>query len=214
MEPLACVLHGLAEAPVRPGGTALVLGAGAIGLLHLLVLRQRGRRVMVAARRPVRRELVTRLGGEFVQGAAADLLPAIREATGGRGVDLVVECTGDPAVWEQAPALARRGGHVVLFGGCPDGSRACFDTGRLHYDQVSLSSPFHFTPRDARAAFDLLATRRLDVRPLLTGTIALADLPAHFAALAARDPALATAVKTVVRPSGTTPQGPRGTTGG
>ena len=61
-------------------------------------------------------------------------------------------------MWEAAPGLARRGGQVELFGGCPVGTGVRFDTARLHYDQVAITSPFHFTPRDVRAAYDLLAS--------------------------------------------------------
>jgi len=71
---------------------------------------------------------------------------------------VVIECTGQVSVWELAPHLARRGGHVVLFGGCPPGTAVRFDTHRLHYDQVSVTSPFHFTPRDVRASYELLSS--------------------------------------------------------
>ena len=74
-----------------------------------------------------------------------------------RGADVVIECTGQVGVWELAPQLARRGGHVVLFGGCPPSSLVRFDTNRLHYDELSVSSPFHFTPRDVRASYELLS---------------------------------------------------------
>ena len=47
LEPLACVLHGLSHVRIRPDDTVVLIGAGAIALLHLLVLRARG----VAARR-------------------------------------------------------------------------------------------------------------------------------------------------------------------
>ena len=47
----------------------------------------------------------------------------ILEATDGRGADVVIECRGQASVWEQAIHYAGRGGTVVLFGGCPSGTR-------------------------------------------------------------------------------------------
>lgn len=157
LEPLACVLHGLSHVRVRADDTVVLIGAGAIALLHLLVLQARGvGRVLVVARGASRAAQAAALGAEVVRGDVASARDAVLTATAGRGADLVVECTGSVEVWEAAPSLARRGGQVVLFGGCKVGSAVRFDTSRLHYDQVAIASPFHFTPRDVRAAYDLL----------------------------------------------------------
>jgi L-iditol 2-dehydrogenase len=158
LEPLACVMHGLSYARIRPDDTVVLVGAGAIALLHLVVLRASGiERVMVIARSAARAAQARALGAaSIVRSSAEDARPHVLELTRGRGADVVIECTGQVGVWELAPQLARRGGQVVLFGGCPPGTIAGFDTGRLHYDQVSIASPFHFTPRDVRAAYELL----------------------------------------------------------
>lgn len=107
----------------------------------------------------------------------------VAESTEGRGCDLVVECTGQPEVWEEAPGHARRGGSVVLFGGCPGGTRASFDTARLHYDGVELSSPFHFRPRDVAESRRLLARPELDWSPLVSGSVGLDAVPDLYAHL-------------------------------
>ena len=159
LEPLACVLHGLSPVPLRPDDTVVLVGAGPIALLHLLVLRHRGvERVVVVARSVGRAAQARALGAEVVPTAVEAAQAPVLALTEGRGADLVIECTGEPSVWEASLTLARRGGHVELFGGCPVGTMVRFDTARLHYDQVAISSPFHFTPRDVRAAYELLAS--------------------------------------------------------
>ena len=72
---------------------------------------------------------------------------------------------------------------MVLFGGCPSGTRVSFDTGRLHYDQITLMSPFHFTPRDVSKAQRLLTEGRIDGRPLITGTYSFPELQEVLALL-------------------------------
>jgi len=178
LEPLACVLHGLARRPVRSDDTVVLVGAGAIGLLHLLVLRAQGvERVVVIARNPTRAALARRLGASATLTVdVRDAAAPVRELTDGRGADSVIECTGQVAVWEAAPQLARRGGQVILFGGCAAGTSARFDTGRLHYDQVEVSSPFHFTPRDVRAAYELLGGGRFNGAALIGGSYPLEGL--------------------------------------
>jgi L-iditol 2-dehydrogenase len=178
LEPLSCVLFGLEEAHVTDEATVVILGAGAIALLHLIALRCWGvRDVWVVARNPRRAAAARALGASRVfEVDAKEVRGAVCEANSGRGADLVIECTGKPDVWETAPRLARRGGDVILFGGCPSGSEVSFDAGALHYDQIRLRSPFHFVPRSVRAAHELLASGAIDAAPLLSGHLPLDEL--------------------------------------
>lgn len=179
LEPLACVTHGLEGLSVRPDDMAVILGAGAIALLHVLALRARGvQNVWVIGRSPARAQHALRVGAQRV--LATDLHSAraeVLEATNRRGADLVIECTGQVEVWEQAPGFARRGGTVVLFGGCAAGTSVRFDTHRLHYDQLRLHSPFHFTPRAVRAAYELLCDPAFGGEHLISGSYPLEGLP-------------------------------------
>jgi L-iditol 2-dehydrogenase len=165
--------------PLRPDDFAIVLGAGAIALLHVLVLRARGvGRIWVLGRNPERARYATQVGAERVlTDGFASARDAVLAATGGRGADLVIECTGQVEVWEKAADFARRGGTVILFGGCAAGTTAQFDTQRLHYDQLRLHSPFHFTPRAVRAAYELLNDPAFGGGALISGYFPLSDLP-------------------------------------
>ncbi len=53
---------------------------------------------------------------------------AVRQLTGGRGVDAAIEAVGTPATWEMAVQMVRKGGKVNFFGGCPSDSRISLDT--------------------------------------------------------------------------------------
>lgn len=191
LEPLSSVCFGLTRIPsrrIRAGATILVIGSGPIAMLWLRALQAHGAdRVIVAARREARLETARRMGAfaTVVTGADAggELAAVIAEATDGRGCDAVVECTGQVEVWEQAPGYARRGGSVVLFGGCAAGTSVSLDTGRLHYDGVEISSPFHFRPRDVAEARRLLERADLDWSPLVSGRATLDEVPALFARL-------------------------------
>jgi len=178
MEPLACVLHGLTQVTLRPDDTVVLIGGGAITLLHLLALRARGvERVLVVARNQVRAAEAVRFGASEVLVADARTVQAsILERTEGRGADVVVECTGQVEVWEASLGLARNGGQVVLFGGCASGTQVKMDTGRLHYDQVRVISPFHFTPRDVRVAHEFLSDGRLATADLVRAEHPLEEL--------------------------------------
>jgi L-iditol 2-dehydrogenase len=184
LEPLSSVCFGVTKIPtrkIRGEATVLLIGSGPIAMLWLRTLQAHGAgNVIVAARRPARLETARAMGARHTvatEGGTAELASVVADATGGRGCDAIVECTGQVEVWEDAPRYARRGGSVVLFGGCASGTHARFDTGRLHYDGVEISSPFHFRPRDVAEARRLLAREDLDWSPLVSGRARLAELP-------------------------------------
>ncbi len=178
MEPLACVVHGLEGVTVREDDTVLVLGNGAIALLHVAALKARGvENIIVAGRRAYRQRVARAIGAAQTVDFVNETLPMqIRELTGGRGADLVIECTGQPHIWELAVYLARRGGTVIFFGGCKRGTTVTFDTERIHYDEITLRSPFHMTPRAVRQARELLLERRVDWGQLITADYPLERL--------------------------------------
>ncbi|MGE5892559.1 MAG: zinc-dependent alcohol dehydrogenase [bacterium] len=179
LEPLACVVHPYAAMDFSGIETALILGAGPIGLLHLLFLRMKGIHVIVADTN--RRRLAFAIASGAASGALpADLKEKIREETSGTGVDLVVECTGQPDVWESTVRYIRRGGMVILFGGCKSDTRVSFDTHRLHYDEIRLTGSFHYTPADVHHAYTLLSEKRLSVSSLISGRVQLRDIRSAF----------------------------------
>jgi L-iditol 2-dehydrogenase len=77
----------------------------------------------------------------------------------------------------------RPGGRVTLFGGCPTGTSACFDTHRLHYDEITLRGVFHFTPADVKKAHGLLSTGTLDTKRLISGSYPLKGIEKAFGLL-------------------------------
>ena len=178
LEPLACVVYGLEQVRLKLEDTVLIIGAGPIGLLHVMVTRVLGAgKIIVSGRRRKRLKIARLIGADVVIDAAKeDVHGRVMEETGGGGASLVVECTGQLKVWEESTRLVARGGTVILFGGLPKGTTASFDTARLHYDQITLKGVFHFTRSAVRSAYDLLASGRVRVKDLITGSYTLDDM--------------------------------------
>lgn len=172
LEPLACVVHGMEPLGITGKDTVLVIGAGPIGLLHLLLARSKGARVLMTGLEEERLRTAKTLGASAVFHPArmADFVSA---ATNGLGVDYVFECTGQPEVWETSVHHVRRGGTVVLFGGCRKGATVTYDAERLHYDEITLKGTFHFTPRDVRRAYLLLKNSTIRVKRLISDRCSL-----------------------------------------
>jgi L-iditol 2-dehydrogenase len=185
LEPLSCVVHAHALAEPLAHETVMIIGAGAFGLLHLLLLKAAGvREVAVAGRGAARLKWAGEMGADRVidvrredGGAAAARL------NGGFGPDLVIECTGQVEGWSDAFARVRRGGRVVFFGGCAPGTTLSIDTRRMHYDNLKLLAPFHYRPRDVRRACELLAERKLGAGAIINAHRSLGEIAEVFALL-------------------------------
>ena len=174
-EPLACALLGVERGRVECGMTVAVIGHGPLGCLLALVAAQRGARVILVGKPGWRFDQVRRLGiAECLDTAqASDLSVGLRQATGGAGIDVAIDATGRPEVWEQAMAAVGRGGTVVFFGGCAPGTTVRVDTRRTHYEELTLVGAFHHTPALIRQAVSLLESGSLVPDGLLTHAMAL-----------------------------------------
>ncbi len=101
-EPLACVLHDVKRFPVKRGDTAVIVGAGIMGLLHLAVLRGNGATIVVSEPDPARRAKALAMGADAaIDPAADDYLEAIRRLTAGRGANVTYIAVGAPRAIEQ-----------------------------------------------------------------------------------------------------------------
>jgi L-iditol 2-dehydrogenase len=182
LEPLSCVVHANEMARAEKNETVAIIGGGAFGLLHMLMLKAAGvREVVVIGRGAERLSWAAELGADRVIDArSADAAAEIARLNSGVGPDLVIECTGRVEGWQDAVARVRRGGRVVFFGGCPSGTALSVDTRRMHYDNLTLMAPFHFRPRDVRRAYELLGSGALNVGAIVNARRRLDDLPEVF----------------------------------
>jgi L-iditol 2-dehydrogenase len=181
-EPLACVLHGVEEAKVKLGDTVVIIGAGPIGMLHLLTVKAVGaEKAIIIDLIDERLDFAEKLGAdETVNAEKTNVVEEIKQLTHGYGADIVIEAIGLPATWEQAFKLVRKGGRVLEFGGCPPGTEIKINAELLHYGEVTVLGTFHTTPLHFKTALNLIASRRIDVRPLITRKMKLDAIEEAF----------------------------------
>ena len=174
-EPLACVLHGAEKARVKLADTVAIIGAGPIGLLHLLTAAKLGaERVIMIDLLEERLECARKLGADEAVNAQRDRpVEAVRQLTGGHGADVVIEAIGLKATWEQALQMVSPGGTVLEFGGCPPGTQISADAELVHYGEVTVMGSFHATPTDFKRALNLIASGAINVQQLVTERMAL-----------------------------------------
>jgi L-iditol 2-dehydrogenase len=170
LEPLACVVHGWDLVGSVTGGVVVIIGGGPIGLLHAQLARVNGaRKVVLCDVVQDRLEEAKKIGIDAtINSARENLMNRVLDLSDGRGADLVIEAVGRQETWENALSLARKGGSVLLFGGCPSGTFASFETEKIHYGEIHVQGAFHHTPSAVERAFRLIVSGRVSIKPLIS----------------------------------------------
>ena len=175
-EPLSTVVNGVKLAGVFPGETAVVIGAGPIGMMFTALLDAAGAAVIAIEPNEQRLELAVTMGATAaVDPRQEDAAERVRRLTGGLGADCVVDAVGSqlPAALE----LVRKAGRIVLFG-MNSKARAEIAQNRITRDELSILGGYVGRPEDVfLVAVSLLEQGRVDLAPLVTHRVPLSRLP-------------------------------------
>jgi L-iditol 2-dehydrogenase len=197
LEAVAVALHAVSLAPIQPGSTALVVGAGTIGLLVQQALAVAGcAPVFVSDVDTTRLKRSASLGATTILGSGSDLVTEILRLTRGKGVDIAIEAVGINQTVTTAISAVRKGGCVVLVGNVSPEVTLPLQTvvTRQIRVQGSCASAGEY-PR----AIELMSSGKINVKPLISAVAPLADGPQWFERLYAREPNL---MKVVLQPNG------------
>lgn len=185
IEPFACVLRGQDALHIQPGETVLVMGAGPIGMMHLMLAQFRGAgKVIVSEFIPERLTMAKELGADrVVNPSEDDLRTVIGEETAGYGVDVVIVATPSHKAQEQALELAGIGGRINFFGGLPkDRPTISFDSNLVHYKELVVTGTAACSTDDCRRAAAIVNTGRIDLSDLVGSRFPLSQAEDAFKA--------------------------------
>ncbi|MEM4080791.1 MAG: zinc-binding dehydrogenase [Pyrobaculum sp.] len=135
------------SASVQPGDTVVVIGTGGVGLATVQMAKAAGARVIAVGRNVEKLKVARELGAEVVNTKETDPVAAVKEATGGRGGDVIIEAVGSEETVDMAVELAAPGGKVVVVGLMPVGKRAPVHIARLVRSGVTLVGSYGARPR-------------------------------------------------------------------
>jgi L-iditol 2-dehydrogenase len=194
LEAVAVAIHGVSLAKISAESTALVVGAGTIGVLTMQALRAAGcKRVLVSDVDATRLKMAKELGAEDVLLAGAEVVAQILQRTGGMGVDVAIEAVGRNETVNAAIASVRKGGTVVLVGNISP--EVTLPLQKVVTRQIRLQGSCA-SAGEYPEAIALMASGAIRVKPLITAIAPLAEGPAWFERLYAREPNLLKVVLT------------------
>lgn len=115
-EPLACVVNSVEQGKVELGNDVVVIGAGIMGLLHVMICKLKGARVIISELDEERRKLAEELGADITfDPSKEDLAEKVKNITDGRGANVVFNTTAIASVAEQAIKAVSNSGKVVMY---------------------------------------------------------------------------------------------------
>ncbi len=192
IEPLSCVYAGTSRAAIQPGETAVVLGAGPIGLIFMAVLKASGAGKIIAVDiAPFRLEYAKKVGADLVVNPKEQDVEAIVAAETGLGAQVVVDAVGSLA--NQATRLAAKRGRVCLFG-VNSNAKPALEQWMITHNELEVFGTFvgvSMFPHSIR----MLESGSVSLKALLSHKLPLTDIHKGFDAIHAGQ-----AVKVMITP--------------
>jgi L-iditol 2-dehydrogenase len=176
IEPLACVLRGQNAVDLRLGDLVLIVGAGPIGLMHVLLAKMRGaEKIIVSEVQDARLLQALEIGADLgVNPNREDLYDVVARQSRGKGADVIIIAAPAHAAQENAVRLAAIGGRINLFGGLPKNKPTInFDSNMVHYKELVVTGTTACSTADCRQAAAIINTGRLDLSPIISARYSL-----------------------------------------
>lgn len=187
-EPLADCIHSVKEqAEAKAGDTVAIIGAGQMGLQHLMVTKWIGAKAIVSEILEERLKYAEKFGSDFlVNPAKEDPVEAVKKITHGKGADSVIVSIGHPTAIIQGLRMVKKRGRVVLFGGAPEGTIVELDPNIIHYGEIVLTGsywvgiPPNHNINLYKVVVDLISSKKAPVSDLITHSFPLDEIHKAF----------------------------------
>ena len=180
-EPLACVGHSINMGHLEIGDYALILGGGVMGLLHVLLAKQKGACTILSEPDEKRRKKASELGVDYVINPfEEDVIGKIKEITDGRGVETVFFTAGGKRALEGGiEALAVRG-TLVVYGATSSKDVLTIDPKLFHYKEISITGVIKQTKDTFRKAAEIISSNSLPLESLISEKYPFAEIEKGF----------------------------------
>jgi L-iditol 2-dehydrogenase len=185
IEPLGCVIRGQRVVGGCKGKTVLVLGSGVSGLLHIMLAKARGASKIIATDiADFKFEQAIALGADRVISAHHDVAAKVKEATDGRGADLIIVCTGALSAFSDALKAVDRAGTILCFATTEPGVDLQVPINEFWRNSVTITSSYAAAPVDLVEAIEVIRDREVQVARLITHRVPLDDAGVGFQMMA------------------------------
>jgi L-iditol 2-dehydrogenase len=202
VEPLSCVINGWSPFKKRqPGFSAVIIGAGIIGMLHVEFAKQKGAKVILVNRSAPRLVLAQKIGlpaDVFVDSSKCNQVEKVLELTNSLGADVVICAASSKDVQKEALEMAAVDADVCFFAGIPkDDPYVQLNTNLIHYNELHVHGANSSNKSQYLEAVDLIASGKVNVLKFITHKFPLEKIEAAINILEDRG---ASAIKVIIDP--------------
>ncbi|MDD4898487.1 MAG: zinc-dependent dehydrogenase [Methanocellales archaeon] len=181
IEPLACVARGLRLANMKPGLSVLIMGSGISGLLHIQLAKALGaERIIATDMIDYRLRAAKKFGADATIHAKENVPVEVRKMNEGRPVDRVIICTGALPAALQAIQSVDRGGTVLFFAVPEPDVDVPVPMNELWRNEITLMTSYGAGPKDIQTAIELIGSRKINVKDMITHKFGLKDTSKGF----------------------------------
>jgi len=185
IEPLACVSRGQRLANLQKEDALLVIGSGVSGILHAQLAKFKGvENIVVADINPYRLQLAKKFGADHALNAKENLPQKLKEVNDGRLADQVVVCTGATSATLTALDCVENGGSILFFA-VPDPTvKLPVPINQFWRNEITMRTSYGAAPNDLEDSMRVLATKRLNVKDMITHRLSLSEAQEGFRLMA------------------------------
>jgi len=181
VEPLGCVVRGQRLAGLRMTDSVLVMGSGMTGLLHIQLAKAQGAGQIIATDvNDYKLGVAKDFGADYAIHADHDIASHIKEVNEGRLADFVVVCTGAKSAIEQAFDLVEPGGTILFFAPSGPDTNVEIPFNDFWWSGVKMLSSYAASPSDLAIALELIGSKRVNVRDMVTHRLPLSETGEGF----------------------------------
>lgn len=166
-EPLACVTRSIKRTKISAGETAVVIGAGLMGLLFLKLLKLRGVKVIMVQTSKFRRDLAAKMGADIVINPKEEnWVENVIKNTNGRGASVVYYTAGGAKVLNECLKAAEIGGEVLIYAPIHS-DLPVLESDEIHYRELTVSGSIRHDKESFMEAVELISSNMIDLDDLI-----------------------------------------------
>jgi L-iditol 2-dehydrogenase len=170
IEPIGCCIKAQNKAGIRKGERIAIIGAGPSGIIHTMLAKISGAtQVAITDLVDYRLKMAEQLGADLTINAEHEnLVDKAKEATEGKGADVVIVTAPSVKAVEESVQIVRKGGKILLFAPTQPSECARLSPHRLFFSEISVIPSYSVSHIETRAALELIKSRRINAKELIT----------------------------------------------
>ncbi|UCB47141.1 MAG: alcohol dehydrogenase catalytic domain-containing protein [Spirochaetota bacterium] len=175
IEPLACCLRAMDSISCLEGDIVSVVGAGVIGILFVKLIKLSKLRALVIDLDDDRLSMAKKLGADYTFNPKKEFASEKIRDISPIGLDAAILTVTNPQTLSDALSYIRPGGQIVIFGMGIENKPISVDFNRIYKNELIIKSSYSQTPEYVARAYGIIVNRQIDVTPLISDAMPLAD---------------------------------------